>query len=87
MLVVKNLSANAVATTDAGSIPMSGRSPGVGNGNLLQYSCLENSVDRGAWRATSPWCSSQTQLSDQAQNIKQATYKIVLMGTTPKNQI
>ena len=35
-----------------GSIPGSGRSPGVGNGNPLQYSCLENPMDRGAWRAT-----------------------------------
>ena len=37
---------------DQGSIPGSGRSPGEGNGNALQYSCLENSMDRGAWRAT-----------------------------------
>ena len=37
---------------DPGSIPGSGRSPGEGNGNPLQYSCLENSKDRGAWRAT-----------------------------------
>ena len=37
---------------DLGSIPGSGRSPGEGNGNPLQYSCLENSMDRGAWRAT-----------------------------------
>ena len=36
---------------DLGSIPGSGRSPGEGNGNPLQYSCLENSMDRGAWRA------------------------------------
>ena len=35
-----------------GSIPGLGRSPGEGNGNLLQYSCLENSMDRGAWRGT-----------------------------------
>ena len=35
-----------------GSIPGSGRSPGGGNGNPLQYSCLENPMDRGAWRAT-----------------------------------
>ena len=34
---------------DLGSIPGSGRSPGEGNGNLLQYSCLENPMDRGAW--------------------------------------
>ena len=39
---------------DTGSIPESGRSPGEGNGNPLQYSCLENPMDRGAWRA-SPW--------------------------------
>ena len=37
---------------DMGSFPGSGRSPGVGNGNSLQYSCLENPMDRGAWRAT-----------------------------------
>ena len=37
---------------DMGSIPESGRSPGGGHGNSLQYSCLENSMDRGAWRAT-----------------------------------
>ena len=45
--VVKNLLANA---GDTGLIPGSGRSPGEGNGNLLQYSCLENPMDRGAWR-------------------------------------
>ena len=37
---------------DPGSIPGLGRSPGEGNGNLLQYSCLENSMDGGAWQAT-----------------------------------
>ena len=37
---------------DLGSIPGSGRSPGEGNGNPLQYSCLENPMDRGAWQAT-----------------------------------
>ena len=37
---------------DLGSIPGSGRSPGEGNGNPFQYSCLENPMDRGAWRAT-----------------------------------
>ena len=46
---VKNLSANA---RDTGLIAGLGRSPGGGNGNLLQYFCLENPVDRGAWRAT-----------------------------------
>ena len=38
-------------TRDLGSIPGSGRSPVEGNGNLLQYSCLENSMNKGAWRA------------------------------------
>ena len=51
-LVVKNLPANAGDVRDAGSIPGWGRSPGVGNGNPLQYSCLENLTDRGAWWAT-----------------------------------
>ena len=49
--VVKNLPANAGDTKDMGLIPGSGRSPGVGNGNPLQYPCLENSQDRGAWWA------------------------------------
>ena len=47
--VVKNPSANA---GDMGSIPESGRSLGEGHGNPLQYSCLENPMDRGAWWAT-----------------------------------
>ena len=47
--VVKKLSANA---GDVGSVLGLGRSPGEGNGNPLPYSCLENSMDRGAWRAT-----------------------------------
>ena len=49
--VVKNPPANVGDTKDMGSIPGSRRSPGEGNGNPLQYSCLENSTDRGAWRA------------------------------------
>ena len=51
-LVVKNPPANAGDTGDAGSIPGSGRSPGLGHGNPLQYSCLENLMDRGGWWAT-----------------------------------
>ena len=50
--MVKNLPASAGDTGDVGSIPQSGRSPGVRNSNPFQYSCLENSNDRGAWRAT-----------------------------------
>ena len=52
--VVTNLPANAEDTGDVSSIPGSGRSPGEGNGNPLQYSCLENPMDRGTWWATSP---------------------------------
>ena len=52
VLVVKNLPANAGDMRDAGSIPGLGRSPGGGHGNPLQYSCLKNPMDRGAWRAT-----------------------------------
>ena len=47
-LVVKNLPANARDIRDVGSVPGWGRSPGGGRGNLLQYSCLENPMDRGA---------------------------------------
>ena len=50
--MVKNLPANAGDAGDTGSIPELRRSPGGGNGNPLQYSCLENPVDIGAWRAT-----------------------------------
>ena len=50
---------------DLGSIPGSGRFPGEGNGNPLQYSCLENSMDRGAWQPTVHGVAkSQTQLND-----------------------
>ena len=51
-LVVKNPPANAGDVNDAGSIPGSGISSGGGHGNPLQYSCLENPMDRGAWQAT-----------------------------------
>ena len=60
----KESACNARDTGDLGSIPGLGRSPGVGNGNPLQYSCLENSMDRGAWRATVHGVTeSQTRLS------------------------
>ena len=51
-LEVKNLPVKAGDVRDAGSFPGSGRSPGEGNGNPLQNSCLENPMDRGAWQAT-----------------------------------
>ena len=51
-LAVKNLPADVGDTGELSWISGSGRSPGEGNGNLLQYSCLRNPLDRGAWRAT-----------------------------------
>ena len=55
-LVAQMIRESACKVGDPGSIPGTGRSPGEGNGNPLQYSCLENFMDRGAWRvACSPW--------------------------------
>ncbi|CAN0404375.1 unnamed protein product [Rangifer tarandus platyrhynchus] len=51
--VIKNLPVNVGEARDVGSIPGLGRSPGGGHGNPLQYSCLENPMDRGAWRLQS----------------------------------
>ena len=63
-LVVKKLPVNAGDTRDASLIPRLGRSPREGNGNPLQYSCLENLMDRGAWQATvHRVAKSQTQLT------------------------
>ena len=64
--VIKNLPANA-GDEDVGLTPESGRSPGVGNSNPLQYSCLENSTDRGVWWATVRGVAkTRTRLSDGA---------------------
>ena len=65
--VVKNPPANAGDAWDFGSILGSGRSHGVGNGNLLQYSCLENPIDRGARQGTVHGVAkSQTGLSEHS---------------------
>ena len=65
VLVVKNPPANPGDGRDVGLIPGSGRSPGEGNGNSLQYSCLGNHTDRGAWWATVHGAArSQTGLSN-----------------------
>ena len=58
--MIKNLPANA---GDVGSISGSGRSSGEGNGNPLQYSCLEDSMDRGAWH--SPWGHKESDMTEQ----------------------
>ena len=63
-LVVRSPLPNTGDAKDVDSIPGSGRSPGVGNENPLQYSCLQSSMDRGAWQATVlGMAKSQTQLS------------------------
>ena len=68
--VVKNLPANAGDTGGAGSIPGLGKYPGGGNGNPLQYSCLENPKDKGAWEAVVHGVTkSQTWLSDWVHSI------------------
>ena len=65
--VVKNLPTNEGDLGDSSSIPGSRRSSGAGNGNPLQYSCLENLMDRGAWQATVHRVTqSQTLLSEHA---------------------
>ena len=65
MLAVKNLLASA-GDQETGSVPESERFPGGGNGTSLQYSCLENSMDRGAWWATVHEATkSQTRLSTE----------------------
>ena len=70
--VLKNPPDKAEDATDAGLIPGWGRSPGGGNGNPLQHSCLGNPMDRGTWRATVHGViKSWTRLSDYAQHITQ----------------
>ena len=63
--MIKNPPADAGNIKDWGLTPGLGRSPGVGNGNPFKYSCLENSMDRGAWQASVPGVSkSRTRLSN-----------------------
>ena len=74
-LVVKNLPANTGDVRHMGLIPGLGRSPGEGNGNALQYSCLENPMDRGAWQGTVTGSHSQTQLKQLSMHTK--LYKVI----------
>ena len=72
--MVKNLPVNA---GDLGSIPGSGGYPGGGNGNPLQYSCLENSIDRGAWLATVHGVTkSWTQLSTSTDGVQRTESRV-----------
>ena len=83
-LVVKNSPANAGVVRDLGSIPGSRRSPGGGHGNPLQYSCLEDPMDRGAWR--SPWGPPESdrteRLSTPIQGLS-ASQILILPGPGP----
>ena len=65
--VVKNPLANAGGTGDLGSTSGSGRSPGGGNGNLLQCSCWDNPIDRGAWQA-GPWGHNKSDTAERARS-------------------
>ena len=62
--MVKNLPANAGDIRDMGMIPGLERSPGGGHGNPLQYSCLENLMDRGAWWARGPWSCKGSDMTE-----------------------
>ena len=56
---------SACNSGDPGSVPGSGNPPGEGNGNPLQYSCLENSMDRGTWQATyNPWSCKELGMTE-----------------------
>ena len=66
--MVKNLPSN---TGDVGLIPGLGRSPGEGNGNPFQYSCLENPMNKGAWQATySPWGCKASVVAENARMLR-----------------
>ena len=83
--VVKNLPAKAGDTRDVSSIPGAGRSPRGGNGDLLQYSCLENSMDRGAWRATvHGFAKSWTWLKWLSMSTHTCTYMLLLYTYRPE---
>ena len=77
VLVVKNLRANSGDIKDMGSIPESRRSPAIGNGNPLQYSCLDNPVDSGAWPVTVyEVAKGQMRLSTHTAKISYPSYHV-----------
>ena len=73
-LVVKKSPANTEGIREASSNPGLGRSPGGGHAKPLQYSCLENPMDRGAWQATVHWVTkSQTRLKQFSMHVSHET--------------
>ena len=86
-LVVKNLPAKAGDIREVGLIPGSGRSSGVENGNPLRYSCLDNSMTRGAWQAAvHEVTKSQTWLSTHTKQQQQKLILILLNSLTPESE-
>ena len=79
--MVKNTPANA---GDAGSIPGSGRCPGEGNGNPLQYSCLGDPTDRGAWWATVHGVTKEPDMTEQLNKNKMSQN---ILSATPREEI
>ena len=77
-LVVKNPPANAGDTGDADLIPGSGRSPGEGNSNSPQYSCLGNPMDRGAWWATVHWVTKELNMAEWLNKNKKSLVLLAL---------
>ena len=69
--MVKNPPANAGDTRETGLIPGLGRSPGVGKGSALQYSCLESAMDGGAWQAAVPEATKNTQETSRLKETKE----------------
>ena len=78
--MVKNPPANA---GDSGSIPGSGRSPREGNGNPLQYSCLENPMDGGTWLRCSPWGLKESDMTEPLRSLTSLMVEMVLRALSP----
>ena len=82
--MVKNRPANA---GDSGLIPESGRSPGEGNGYPLQYSCLENSMGRGAWWTTAHGVAKESDTTEQLNNNKNSNIVVSNLSIAEFNHI
>ena len=84
MLIVRNPPANAGDAGDVGSIPGLARSPGRGNAKPLQYSCLENLMNRGAWWATVHGVAKNTHTQNYNNNLKLKSRPKCLLGLALK---
>ena len=73
--MVKNLLANAGDVRDASSTPGLGRSPGGGNGNLLQYSCLENSHGQRSLMGCSPWGGKESDTTEATEHTRTLIFR------------